>query len=148
MNKLTAEKCREKFEAWWEENQHNGNPPRFGWDHYRDGEGYSDDEFQALWEVWQGSRTALEIALPVLEQQERGERHGSDFIECPWPCGWQELLRISMNDGAFLAKDLIEGGEVKDFHRHAALSNTDRLVRVISAIMKVQEQPTNQNGEQ
>ncbi len=24
---------REKFEAWWERTQHNGNPPRFGWSH-------------------------------------------------------------------------------------------------------------------
>ncbi len=44
---------RKNFERWWEIRNHNGKPPRFGWDYYRDGEGYSDDEFQTLWEVWQ-----------------------------------------------------------------------------------------------
>ena len=78
---------------------------------------------------------ALEIALPVLEQQAETAKS----IECPFPCGWKELLRISMSDGAFLARDLLEGGEIKDFHRHAALSNTDRLVSVITAILNVQE---------
>jgi hypothetical protein len=125
MNKLTAEKCRE-FISVFKSLEKEGHLALTSGYHLQ----------------------ALEIALPILEQQERGEQHGSDFIKCAWPCGWQELLRISMNDGAFLAKDLIEGGEVKDFHRHAALSNTDRLVRVISAIMKLQGQPPNQNGEQ
>ncbi|WP_343552135.1 hypothetical protein [Pantoea sp.] len=79
--------------------------------------------------------TLIEIALPVLEQQAETAKP----IECPFPCGWKELLRISMSDGAFLARDLLEGGEVKDFHRHAALSNTDRLVKVITEILNAQE---------
>lgn len=78
----------------------------------------------------------VEIALPVLEQQGKTVKQ----IECPFPCGWKELLRISMSDGAFLARDLLEGGEVKDFHRHAALSNTGRLVSVITAILNAQEE--------
>lgn len=55
MNKLTDDKCREQFEKWWQESQHNGNPPRFGWEHYRDGDTYSDEEFQTLWETWQAA---------------------------------------------------------------------------------------------
>jgi len=73
----------------------------------------------------------IEIALPALARQTK--------IECPFPCGWKELLRISMSDGAFLARDLIEGVDVKHLHRHAALRNTDRLVKVITAILNVQE---------
>lgn len=80
---------------------------------------------------------ALEIALPVLEQQKAVTKK----IECPFPCGWENLLRISMSDGAFLAKDLIEGEEVKDIHRHAAFNNTDRLVSVITAILNAQREP-------
>ncbi|WP_048781761.1 hypothetical protein [Pantoea vagans] len=83
---------------------------------------------------------ALEIALTALEQQAETAKS----IECPFPCGWKELLRISMSDGAFLATDLLEGGEIKDFHRHAALSNTDRLVSVITAILNVQEAKSSQ----
>lgn len=80
---------------------------------------------------------ALEIALPVLEQQ--GEI--AKPIECPFPCGWKELLRLAMNNGAFLAQNLIEGEEVKDIHRHAAFNNTEYLVSVIGAILKNQPQP-------
>ena len=83
---------------------------------------------------------ALEIALQVLEQQAETAKS----IECPFPCGWKELLRISMSDGAFLARDLLEGEEIKGFHRHAALSNTDRLVRVITTILNVQEAKSSQ----
>lgn len=79
---------------------------------------------------------ALEIALPILEQQERP----IEQVKCPFPCGWKELLRVAMNDGAFLSQKLIEGEEVRDIHRHAALSNTDRLVSVITAILDASEE--------
>lgn len=55
---------RDQFEAWWERVHNNGNPPRFGWQHWRSGDGYlvDDDEteFQWRWEAWQASREALE----------------------------------------------------------------------------------------
>ena len=35
---LTTE--RQQFEQWWETAMHNGYPPRFGWEHWRDGGGY------------------------------------------------------------------------------------------------------------
>lgn len=51
---------RQKFEKWWERKYHNGNPPRFGWDYWRDCEGYvsdgdTDTELQDLWEAWQAA---------------------------------------------------------------------------------------------
>lgn len=56
---LTLE--RQQFEKWWETAMHNGYPPRFGWEHWRDGDGYRDDdgEFQGLWQAWQASRGFL-----------------------------------------------------------------------------------------
>lgn len=56
---LTTE--RQQFEQWWETTMHNGYPPRFGWEHWRDGDGYRDDdgEFQGLWQAWQASRGFL-----------------------------------------------------------------------------------------
>lgn len=53
---------REKFEAWWEENYHNGNPPRFGWEAWRDGDGYQIDddesELDGMWNAWQAAELA------------------------------------------------------------------------------------------
>ena len=58
---------REKFEAWWERTQHNGNPPRFGWEYWRDGEGYKVDddesELDGMWEAWKAAGAELVEAL-------------------------------------------------------------------------------------
>lgn len=64
---ITVLAQREKFEAWWERTQHNGNPPRFGWSHWRDGEGYKvdddDSELEGMWAAWKAAGTELVEAL-------------------------------------------------------------------------------------
>lgn len=137
MNKLTAEKCREQFEGWWQENQHNGNPPRFGWDHYRDGETYSDDEFQTLWEVWRGSRQALEIALPILEQQEQADRGWIEWGGGECPVEAQQSVEVKLR-GA-----IENSNTASEFYWRHCQSRGD-----IIAYRIIPEQPTNQNGEQ
>lgn len=60
---------REQFEAWWEVNYHNGQPPSHGWEFWRDGEGYSiegDEEFQWRWEAWQAATNAMEAKCAAL----------------------------------------------------------------------------------
>ncbi|EPC5061910.1 hypothetical protein ACRZZB_000575 [Klebsiella oxytoca] len=63
---------REKFEAWWERTQHNGNPPRFGWSHWRDGEGYKvdddDSELEGMWEAWKAAGAELVEALEKAQE--------------------------------------------------------------------------------
>lgn len=73
MSKLTANKCREQFEVW--------AINQCAYDlAYSDAtkQGYRSMKTKAAWKVWQASREALEIALPVLEQ-ERGE---GEWIKC------------------------------------------------------------------
>ena len=58
---------RERFERWWELNYHNDNPPRFGWERWRDGDGYKVDddesELDGMWESWQAAHSSkLEAA--------------------------------------------------------------------------------------
>lgn len=61
---------REKFEAWWEINYHNGKPPRFGWAAWRDGDGYKIDddesELDGMWNAWQAATNALEAKCATL----------------------------------------------------------------------------------
>lgn len=72
------QELRENFEQWWEINYHNGNPPRFGWEHWRDGDGYQidDDESEqdGMWEAWQAAHSsrleALEKRIAELEARE------------------------------------------------------------------------------
>ncbi|HCI6837142.1 TPA: hypothetical protein R1S54_000094 [Klebsiella pneumoniae] len=67
MTDITELAQREKFEAWWERTQHNGNPPRFGWEYWREGEGYKvdddDSELDGMWEVWKAASAELVDAL-------------------------------------------------------------------------------------
>lgn len=66
---------REKFEAWWEVNYHNGNPPRFGWEAWRDGDGYKIDddesELDGMWQAWQAAESASEQQLEESQREFR-----------------------------------------------------------------------------
>ncbi|MEA4284661.1 ead/Ea22-like family protein [Klebsiella pneumoniae] len=73
---------REKFEAWWERTQHNGNPPRFGWSRWRDGEGYKvdddDSELDGMWEAWKAAGAELVEALEKAQQERDNWRTSFD----------------------------------------------------------------------
>ncbi|EPY3997916.1 hypothetical protein ACXDGH_004620 [Klebsiella pneumoniae] len=72
MTDITELAQREKFEAWWERTQHNGNPPRFGWSRWRDGEGYKvdddDSELDGMWEAWKAASAELLEALEKAQE--------------------------------------------------------------------------------
>lgn len=90
---------REQFEEWWQDKFHNGNPPRGGWNLYREGDDYSDEELDGQWAAWKASRQALEIALPVLESQEKGgwiEWRGD--VALP-PVGNEVMVEVRMLGG-------------------------------------------------
>lgn len=63
MTDITELAQREKFEAWWERTQNNGNPPRFGWSRWRDGQGYKvdddDSELDGMWFAWKAAGAEL-----------------------------------------------------------------------------------------
>ncbi|MDP1097216.1 hypothetical protein Q6288_24140 [Klebsiella quasipneumoniae] len=67
MTDITELTQRDKFEAWWERTQHNGNPPRFGWEYWREGEGYKvdddDSELDGMWSAWKAAGDELVEAL-------------------------------------------------------------------------------------
>ncbi|MBZ6385115.1 hypothetical protein [Pantoea piersonii] len=95
MNKLTADKCREQFEEWLT------SLPGFELADVekRDDGKYSYSETEWCWKSWKASRAALEIALPVLEQREKGE---SDWIE--WRGNYQPvnpsvIVKVRWADG-------------------------------------------------
>ncbi|RYI66397.1 hypothetical protein EVG17_27550 [Klebsiella pneumoniae] len=73
MTDITELAQREKFEAWWERTQHNGNPPRFGWSHWSDGEGYKVDddnsELDGMWSAWKAAGAELVEALEKAQQR-------------------------------------------------------------------------------
>lgn len=73
MTDITELAQREKFESWWERTQHNGNPPRFGWAQWREGDGYKVDddesELDGMWEAWKAAGAELVEALEKAQQR-------------------------------------------------------------------------------
>lgn len=61
-------------------------------------------------------------------------RHAQQpVVQCPFPCGWDNLNKLAIQDAAFIACGLVEGEPITEAHRQAAISNNDRLLKVISA---------------
>lgn len=87
MNKLTTEKCREQFEKWWESFYETS--PREPWSalYSPEHDYYVDGDIDGQYDAWKASRQALEIALPVLEQQEKGDGGWIEWKggKCPVP---------------------------------------------------------------
>ncbi|MEG0870332.1 MAG: DUF551 domain-containing protein [Hafnia sp.] len=54
-------------------------------------------------------------------------------VQCPFPCGWDNLNKLAIQDAAFAARGLVEGEEVTEAYRQAVIANNDRLMKVISA---------------
>lgn len=55
------------------------------------------------------------------------------LVPCPFPCGWDNLNRLAIQDSAFVERGLVEGEIITEAHRQAAVSNNYRLLKVISA---------------
>lgn len=54
-------------------------------------------------------------------------------VQCPFPCGWDNLNKLAIQDAAFIARYLVEGEPTTEAQRQAAISNNDLLLKVISA---------------
>ncbi|WP_199773261.1 hypothetical protein [Escherichia coli] len=53
--------------------------------------------------------------------------------QCPYPCGWDTLNKLAIQDAAFVALSLVAGEPATESIRQAAITNSDRLLKVISA---------------
>lgn len=54
-------------------------------------------------------------------------------VQCPFPCGWDNLNKLAIQDAELVARGLVEGELTTEAHRQAAISNNDRLLKVISS---------------
>lgn len=58
---------------------------------------------------------------------------GEQVAQCPYPCGWDTLNKLAIQDAAFVALSLVAGEPATESIRQAAITNSDRLLKVISA---------------
>ncbi|WP_371343841.1 hypothetical protein [Klebsiella quasipneumoniae] len=147
--KITELAQREKFEAWWERTRHNGNPPRFGWEYWREGEGYKvdddDSELDGMWEVWKAASAELVEALEKAQtkadvydmlRDDYGLREKgvglADFVD------WQanriaelESRAVKIVDCDFDAVQHMSGGSTD--YCHGFVDGTQSAIRSITA---------------
>lgn len=76
--------------------------------------------------------STIDRALPVGTQLYRHAQPAS-VVQCPFPCGWDNLNKLAIQDAALVARGLVEGELTTEAHPQAAISNNDRLLKVISA---------------
>lgn len=63
-----------------------------------------------------------------------GARHAQNVPECPYPCGWRNLLNLAIEDGAHLARSINEGEPVTENARAVTMRMVMRLRDVLMAI--------------
>ncbi|EAN5736223.1 hypothetical protein EJD04_26360 [Salmonella enterica] len=54
-------------------------------------------------------------------------------VQCPFPCGWDSLNELVVQDAAVVVRGLMDGEVVTEANRQAVIANNDRLLRVIAA---------------
>jgi len=54
--------------------------------------------------------------------------------ECPYPCGWRNLLKHAIEDGAYLARSINEDEPVTENARAVTMRTVMRLRNVLMAI--------------
>nr|WP_186806357.1 hypothetical protein [Pantoea agglomerans] len=121
MNKLTAEKCR----------SHIARLKRY--------EGESLYQFPFEVEMLE----AFEIALPILEQQERGEGEWIEWAGGECPISRETEVSVKFRDGETSAENH-PAGSYRWYHSAQSYSRGDDII----AYRIIPERATNQNGEQ
>ena len=64
-----------------------------------------------------------------------GAQPAPSVPECPYPCGWQRLLKYAMEDGAYLARSINEDEPVTDKERAVTMRVVLQLRAVLLAII-------------
>ena len=62
-------------------------------------------------------------------------QHAQGVPECPYPCGWQNLLKRAIEDGAYLARHINEDEPVTENARFSAMLMVMRLRDVLIAVI-------------
>ena len=63
-----------------------------------------------------------------------GAQPAPSVPECPYPCGWRNLLKLAIEDGAYLARNINEDEPVTENARAVTMRMVLRLRDVLMAI--------------
>lgn len=74
----------------------------------------------------------IELAKAIRKGPDMPPAPPAPVVQCPFPCGWDNLNKLAIQDAALVARGLVEGELTTEAQRQAAISNNDRLLKVIS----------------
>ena len=70
----------------------------------------------------------------AIEARVNGAQPAPSVPECPYPCGWRNLLKYALVDGSFLARSINEDEPVSENARAVTMRMAMRLRDVLMAI--------------
>lgn len=88
--------------------------------------GFGDSPDAAMWAFDEAWREKLPPAP--------GAQPAPNVPECPYPCGWQNLLKHAIVDGSYLARSINEDEPVTENARAVTMRTVLRLRDVLMAI--------------
>lgn len=77
-----------------------------------------------------GNKAVIHAAIEALRAY---HAQPAPAVQCPFPCGWDNLNKLAIQDAAFVTLALVAGEPATESIRQASISNNDRLLKVISA---------------
>lgn len=78
-----------------------------------------------------GSEDAGPGYIPVY--REASPAQPAPVVQCPFPCGWDNLNKLAIQNAAFVTLALVADEPATESVRQAVISNNDLLLKVISA---------------
>jgi len=94
----------------------------------------SDVVTSAVKHVWGKAVVGALAAYSIPLYLAPGAQPAPSVPECPYPCGWQHLLKYAMEDGAFLARSVNEDEPVTENARAVTMRMVMRLRDVLMAL--------------
>ena len=76
----------------------------------------------------------LDGAIAAVEDNFAQAQPAPSVPECPYPCGWRNLLKYAIEDGAYLARSINEDEPVTENARAVTMRTVMRLRDVLMAI--------------
>lgn len=83
---------------------------------------------------WRAESATWAAAWKAAKRHEAQAQPAPSMPECPYPCGWQNLLKHVMGDGAYLARSINEDEPVTENARAVTMRMVMRLRDVLMAI--------------
>ena len=89
---------------------------------------------------WRAESATWAAAWKAAKRHEAQAQPAPSVPECPYPCGWRNLLALAIEDGAYLARSINEDEPVTEHARAATMQMVVRLRDVLIAINKVAQE--------